>query len=153
MFGGDELTRRDIRFDYGEPRFVTAGYLAGPHCGLVWTPRGSAIHIISMRHAHAKEERKWTESAWVDPDDAPELDDAFFAEADHRRNGELVQRGRGRPKLANGKALVSIRLDRDVLEGPARPRSGLADEGQCRLEGVAQADKLGVLVRTIPSQK
>jgi uncharacterized protein (DUF4415 family) len=57
------------------------------------------------------------ESAWVDPDDAPELDDAFFAEADHRRNGELIQRGRGRPKLARGKALVSIRLDQDVLEG------------------------------------
>ena len=57
------------------------------------------------------------ESAWVDPDDAPELDDAFFAEADHSRNGELIQRGRGRPKLAYGKALVSIRLDQDVLEG------------------------------------
>jgi uncharacterized protein (DUF4415 family) len=55
-------------------------------------------------------------NAWVDPDDAPELDEAFFAEADHRRNGELVQRGRGRPKLARGKALVSIRLDQDVLE-------------------------------------
>jgi uncharacterized protein (DUF4415 family) len=56
------------------------------------------------------------ENAWVDPDDAPELDEAFFAEADHRRNGELIQRGRGRPKLARGKALVSIRLDQDVLE-------------------------------------
>jgi uncharacterized protein (DUF4415 family) len=57
------------------------------------------------------------DSAWVDPDDAPELDDAFFAEADHRRNGELIRRGRGRPKLANGKTLVSIRLDQEVLEG------------------------------------
>jgi uncharacterized protein (DUF4415 family) len=57
------------------------------------------------------------ESAWVDPDDAPELDAAFFAEADHCRNGEVIKLGRGRPKLANGKALVSIRLDQDVLEG------------------------------------
>jgi uncharacterized protein (DUF4415 family) len=57
------------------------------------------------------------DSAWVDPDDAPELDAAFFAEADHRRGGVLIKRGRGRPKLATGKALVSIRLDQDVLEG------------------------------------
>jgi uncharacterized protein (DUF4415 family) len=55
--------------------------------------------------------------AWIDPDDAPELHDAFFAEADHRRNGEVIQRGRGRPRLTDGKALVSIRLDRDVLDG------------------------------------
>jgi hypothetical protein len=45
------------------------------------------------------------DSAWVDPDDAPEVDAAFFAEADHRRNSELIQRGQGRPNLANGKAL------------------------------------------------
>jgi uncharacterized DUF497 family protein len=59
VFSGDELTRKDTRFDYGEDRFVTAGYLAGRMVGLVWTPRGSATHVISMRHAHAKEERKW----------------------------------------------------------------------------------------------
>jgi uncharacterized DUF497 family protein len=59
VFRGDELTREDIRFDYGVARFVTAGYLRGRMVVLVWTPRGSAIHIISMRHAHAKEERNW----------------------------------------------------------------------------------------------
>jgi uncharacterized DUF497 family protein len=59
VFSGDELTRADTRFDYGEERFVTAGYLAARMVALVWTPRGSAIHVISMRHAHAKEERKW----------------------------------------------------------------------------------------------
>ncbi len=57
------------------------------------------------------------DAAWVDPDDAPELDAAFFAEADHYSNGVLIRRGRGRPKLANGKTLVSIRLDQDVVEG------------------------------------
>jgi uncharacterized DUF497 family protein len=59
LFSGDELTREDARVDYGEDRFVTAGYLAGRMVVLVWTQRGSATHIISMRHAHAKEERKW----------------------------------------------------------------------------------------------
>ncbi len=59
LFSGDVLTREDIRFDYGEARFVTAGYLAGRMVVLVWTPRGSTTHIISMRHAHAKEERQW----------------------------------------------------------------------------------------------
>ena len=36
--------------------------------GLVWTPRGGARRIISMRFAHAEEETRWS-----DPDDAPEL--------------------------------------------------------------------------------
>jgi uncharacterized DUF497 family protein len=26
---------------------------------LVWTPRGEARHVISMRHAHDKEQRLW----------------------------------------------------------------------------------------------
>ncbi len=62
VFSGEVLTREDLRFDYGEVRFVTAGYLAGRLVVLVWTSRGSATHIISMRHAHAKEERQWRRS-------------------------------------------------------------------------------------------
>jgi hypothetical protein len=26
---------------------------------MVWTQRGTARHIISMRHCHEKEERRW----------------------------------------------------------------------------------------------
>ena len=59
VFDGDVLTRRDDRFDYGEERFISAGYLRGRMVVLVWTPRGDAIHVISVRHAHAKEERRW----------------------------------------------------------------------------------------------
>jgi uncharacterized DUF497 family protein len=59
VFEGEVATRPDDRFDYGEDRFITAGYLNGRMVVVVWTPRGNARHIISMRHAHAKEERSW----------------------------------------------------------------------------------------------
>lgn len=53
-------------------------------------------------------------STWVDPDDAPELTDAFFAKAEVRK-GETVVR-RGRPTVANPKVQVTLRLDQDVVE-------------------------------------
>ncbi len=37
----------DDRFDYGEPRIVSAGYIEGRLHLLVWTPRGAARRIIS----------------------------------------------------------------------------------------------------------
>lgn len=43
----------------GEERFVTAGFLNNRMVVVVWTPRGPARHIISMRYAHAKEKRLW----------------------------------------------------------------------------------------------
>ena len=53
-----------------------------------------------------------TKAAWVDPDDAPELDDAFFVRADQCHGEALVRRGRppGRTKKA-----TTIRVDADVL--------------------------------------
>ena len=61
---------------------------------------------------------------WVDPDDAPELDYAFFSEATPKINGEVVtiaevktafKKSLGRPKSENPKKLISIRLSPDVL--------------------------------------
>jgi uncharacterized DUF497 family protein len=49
----------DVRIQYGEDRFITAGHLAGRCVVLVWTPRGGARRIISMRYAHADEEANW----------------------------------------------------------------------------------------------
>jgi uncharacterized DUF497 family protein len=49
----------DDRFDYGEMRFISAGHLDGRLVVMVWTQRGNARHIISMRHCHAKEEEIW----------------------------------------------------------------------------------------------
>ena len=57
VFAGDTVTVEDDRFGYGERRFSTAGYLDGRCVVIVWTPRDGTRRVISMRHAHAKEER------------------------------------------------------------------------------------------------
>lgn len=59
IFAGRTATIVDDRFDYGETRFISAGRLDGRLVVLVWTQRGEARHIISMRHCHAKEEEIW----------------------------------------------------------------------------------------------
>jgi len=55
IFAGLHLTRVDDRFDYSEPRYVTAGWLDSRLVVFVWTPRGSARRVISMRHCHERE--------------------------------------------------------------------------------------------------
>ncbi len=59
VFAGKVATAEDDRFDYGETRYITAGYLNGLMVVIVWTPRGSDRHVISMRHCHAREEKRW----------------------------------------------------------------------------------------------
>ena len=59
VFAGRTATVIDDRFDYGETRFITAGTLDGRVVVMVWTQRGEARRIISMRHCHAKEEKIW----------------------------------------------------------------------------------------------
>jgi len=58
VFGGVHFTRADNRFDYGEPRYVTVGWLDSRLVAFVWTPRGSARRIISMRHCHERETKR-----------------------------------------------------------------------------------------------
>jgi uncharacterized protein len=55
VFAGRTATTVDDRFDYGESAF----YLDSRLVVMVWTQRGKARHIISMRHCHAKEEEIW----------------------------------------------------------------------------------------------
>jgi uncharacterized DUF497 family protein len=59
IFTGLHATVEDTRRDYGERRLISAGLLQGRLVVLVWTPRGAARRIISMRHAHAEEETRW----------------------------------------------------------------------------------------------
>ena len=61
------------------------------------------------------ENKQGISSTWVDPDDAPELDDQFFQEADLYQGNALIRRGRGRPKLANRKVLLSVRYSPEVV--------------------------------------
>lgn len=56
---------------------------------------------------------KNTESTWVDPDDAPELDDEWFEKADLMIGDKVIRRGR---KPGQTKNLVSLRLDQAVLD-------------------------------------
>jgi uncharacterized protein len=58
VFAGPHFTREDARYDYGEPRFVTVGWLDERLVAFVWTPRGAARRIISMRHCHEREAKK-----------------------------------------------------------------------------------------------
>ena len=55
IFAGYHFTRVDDRFDYGEPRFTTVGWLDSRLVVFVWTPRGTARRIISMRYCHERE--------------------------------------------------------------------------------------------------
>lgn len=59
VFSGRVLTVADERFDYGEPRFQTVGHLAGRMVMIVWTPRGRARHVISMRKCNEREQKRY----------------------------------------------------------------------------------------------
>lgn len=57
--GLDYAEIEDDRRDYGEQRYITAGYLDGRMVVMVWTPRGNTRRIISMRYAHEREAEHW----------------------------------------------------------------------------------------------
>ena len=59
VFAGDTLDAEDIRADYGERRIITVGHLRGRMVIVVWTPRGEARHVISMRKANERERRRY----------------------------------------------------------------------------------------------
>jgi uncharacterized DUF497 family protein len=59
VFRGDTLDFPDDRRDYGELRIVTVGRLHGRMVIVVWTPRSSARHVISMRKANAREKARF----------------------------------------------------------------------------------------------
>ncbi len=64
-----------------------------------------------------KKSKKNTKSTWVDPDDAPELTDEWFENADLYYGGVLIRKGkgRGRPPLASPKVSQTLRIDAHIL--------------------------------------
>lgn len=56
VFVGTTLTVGDNRKDYGEPRYITIGFLANRMVVLAWTQRGKVRRIISMRKANDREQ-------------------------------------------------------------------------------------------------
>lgn len=53
-------------------------------------------------------------TAWTDPDDAPELTDAFFEVADEYVGERLVRPGR--PRTTSPKQALTVRYDAEVIE-------------------------------------
>ena len=60
VFDSRHLTFVDDRRDYGELRFITAGWLDERIVVFVWTPRGRAWRVISMRKANEREIKRFT---------------------------------------------------------------------------------------------
>lgn len=55
VLSGPCITSVDDRFDYGEPRFITVGFLRGRMVLVAWTPRNDTLRIISTRKAYDRE--------------------------------------------------------------------------------------------------
>ncbi len=55
VFAGVHLTGQDTRQSYAEDRMITVGFLDQRLVVLVWTLRGEARRIISMRKANERE--------------------------------------------------------------------------------------------------
>ncbi|MGZ8286723.1 MAG: BrnT family toxin [Allosphingosinicella sp.] len=59
VFANPVFTFEDERRDYGETRLTTFGLLGDRVVAVVWTPRGEARHVISMRKANEREKRRY----------------------------------------------------------------------------------------------
>ena len=56
VFEGPTFTFEDDRFNYGEQRFVSLGFLGGLAVSIVHTEMPDRIHVISFRRATRNEE-------------------------------------------------------------------------------------------------
>ena len=54
-FEGVNYTLEDLRKVYGEKRYITWAFMHGRLVVIVWTPRGAARRIISLRKANERE--------------------------------------------------------------------------------------------------
>lgn len=59
VFAGQTFRFEDARAHYGEVRMVAIGMLKGRMIVLVYTDRPTGRHIISMRKANAREQRRY----------------------------------------------------------------------------------------------
>jgi len=114
VFAGPVIDLLDDRRDYGETRWLTYGLLRGRMVAVVWTARGDCRHVISMRKPMSAKSKPLN-SAWVDPDDAPEL------------TAELARRGR---LSIDGKV---VREATGTFTKPGRPPAGNETKQQVTL--------------------
>jgi len=57
VFSGLHYSFNDDRYDYGETRKITVGYIGRRMVVMVWTQRGEYRHIISLRKANVREQK------------------------------------------------------------------------------------------------
>jgi len=61
VFAGKCLDIPDDRHDYGELRIMTVGSLRGRMVIVLWSPRGDARHVFSMRKANDREKARFAQ--------------------------------------------------------------------------------------------
>ncbi|PKP96890.1 MAG: hypothetical protein CVT74_15720 [Alphaproteobacteria bacterium HGW-Alphaproteobacteria-13] len=59
VFSGQTFRFQDDRADYGEVRMIAVGMLRGRMVVVVYTDRPSGRHVISMRKANEREQRRY----------------------------------------------------------------------------------------------
>ena len=59
VFASTTIDIADDRRNYGETRWLTFGMLGDRLVVLVWTQRGEARHIISMRKANDRDKKRY----------------------------------------------------------------------------------------------
>ncbi|OYU18762.1 MAG: hypothetical protein CFE34_08860 [Rhodobacteraceae bacterium PARR1] len=59
VLSGPTITFEDVRFDYGEPRFLSVGFIGSRMVIVAWPPRGDIRRIISMRKANDRERARY----------------------------------------------------------------------------------------------
>ena len=57
------LIAQDTREDYPEPRYQALGFIDELLHMLVFTPRGSVVHVISLRRANRRERKRYAEQS------------------------------------------------------------------------------------------
>lgn len=63
IFAGPVVIWQDTRRDYGEDRFRAVGETEGDFLHVVFTRRGEAVRIISVRRANRQEAQAWRSRA------------------------------------------------------------------------------------------
>ena len=58
VFAGVTVEIEDTRKNYGEPRIICYGLLAGRMVVVGYTPRGADRHVFSMRKANEREQAR-----------------------------------------------------------------------------------------------
>ena len=62
------LVLEDTRKDYGERRYRALGLIGGRLHAVVYTPRAGLLHIISLRKANRREEKRYATQTKSVPD-------------------------------------------------------------------------------------